>query len=47
MNEEPKPTNFFKMMLTETSSKPEDDTNLLEKEKEQLLEDLDNKKITQ
>jgi len=47
MNEEPKPTNFFKMILTETSSKPEDDTNLLEKEKEQLLEDLDNKKITQ
>jgi hypothetical protein len=47
MIEENKPNNFFKMMLTETSPKPEDEVGLLEKEKEQLAEDLDNKKISQ
>ena len=39
MIEENKPNNFFKMMLTETSPKPEDEVGLLEKEKEQLAED--------
>lgn len=47
MIEENKSNNFFKMMLTETSTKSEDEVGLLEKEKEQLLEDLDNKKISQ